>query len=587
MLPIDFRDLQPGADAQARAIERHWTLEDVRGFRAECYLLMQQEVMAASSGLHPGMDPELAIAKMKTTTTTGAAQRWRFFSTLAAQWELGKGAEAIRVGTKIVPVDGINEQQNRFFVSFKRDLAGLREGEPVLLLDADGDIGINRALVSDRVQEHVIEAARNVQVIQVATSCSKTALGLPEGAASAKLTRMAAAIRGIPGRKLVCTYLDAKPLADFGVDDADITHFGGFLGKNDWENHDIAIILGRNLPPCDATEDLARAIFIDSPEPLALPGRYEQAMQGYVMRDESHRGAKVQAHPDKRVNGLLDIMRGRLSAQAADRLRLVNDDKPKLVILLDATPTPLPVDEVMTETGFMAMLAVGRLVSDGAGFAVIDRPSLDGLGFSRAEAENAIKSMTTRKPTLHPSILNSIYGGANLVFLNLAFQEVGTKDKPVLVASTLGPDETATRILRLNPVHEALARTSVGLLPLSAAWLNENFPELFSSVSDAARHCALVTPTGVFRVDGKRNASKFLSDERCRDPRATLEAMADALLVEYQGPEPSANITPAPEPPPSPANYAEVAANDELPAELPAELERNFVPYTFWQMVPT
>ena len=573
MLPADFRDMQPGDDAQARAIERGWMLDDVKAYRAECYQQMQEETLAGARGLHPGMDAELALAKMKSATTTGAAQRWRFFSTLACQWELGKGSEAIRVGTKIVPVDGVNEQQNRVFVSFKRELAGLRESEPVLLLDADGDIDINRALVSARMQEHIVEAARNVRVIQVSTSSSKTALGLPDKVASDKLKRMSTLIRDfIPGKKVVVTYKDAKPLADFGLDDADITHFGGFLGKNEWENHDIAIVLGRNLPPCDATEDLARAIFMDSPEPLALPGRYEQAMQGYVMRDESHRGAKVQAHPDPRVNGLLDVMRGRMSAQAADRLRLVNDDKPKLVILLDATPTPLPVDALLTETGFMAMLAVGKLVSQGGGFAVIDRPVLEGLGFSRSEGENAIKSMTTKIPTLHPSILNSIYGGANLESLNLAFHEVGTKDKPMLVVTTLGPDETARRILRLNPVHEALARSSTGLIPLSPAWLNENFPELFTSKTDAARYCALVTPTGIFRVQGKRTASKFLSGERCIDPRATLEAMAEAPLAEYDGPMLAANdaeppvAAPVHDWPPAPEP---VAAND--PAVCPVQ----------------
>ena len=307
MLPIDFLDLKPGEDALARAIARGWALEDVRDFRAECFLRMQEEVMAASRGLHPSMDPALALAKMKSVTTTGAAQQWRFFSTLAAQWKLEKGAEAIRIGTKPIQIDGKIEQQARVFVSFKRELAGLRELEPVLMLDADADLAVNRALVSERMQEHVIDAARNVQVVQVVTSSSKTALGVPEEAASAKLERMAKMIRSIPGKKMVCTFLDAKPLADFGLDAADVTHFGGFLGKNDWEKHDIAIILGRNLPPCEAMEDKARAVYLASPEPLALPGRYEQAMQGFSMRDESHRGAKVQSHPDPRVNGLLDI----------------------------------------------------------------------------------------------------------------------------------------------------------------------------------------------------------------------------------------------------------------------------------------
>ena len=573
MLPVDFRDLQPGDDALKRAIERGWTLDDVRAYRAECYLQMQTEALAGARGLHPGIDPALALAKMTSVTNTGATQRWRFFSTLAAQWKLGKGAEAIRIETKSVDVDGIEEQQVRVFVNFKRELSGLREGEPVLLLDADGDIDINRAIVSTRMQEHRIEAARNVRVIQVAVSCSKTALGvLPDKVASNKLTRMAQAIRGIPGKKMLCTYLNAKPLADFGLDDEGITHFGGFLGKNDWENHDIAVILGRNLVPCNAIEDLSRAIYLNSPEPLNLPGRYEMQSQGYLMRDESHRGARVQAHPDPRVNAILDIQRGQLSAQAADRLRLVNDDdRPKTVIIMDNTPTPLPVDTLLTETGFITLLAVGKLVSDGGGFAVVNQANMGCVGVSAKEAEKIIKSIASKSPQLPPSIYNSIYGGEAVDFYNLAFQNVSVSGGSVVVASTLGPEETARRINRhfnLEPIQEALARCSTGVIPLSKRWLNENFPELFTSESVAQRAIAAIKPTGFCRFQGSKRMTAFLAADDCAEPRAALEELAEAPLVAYEGPERAPPPTPAvvipsrappPLPPLEPANDDEVA----------------------------
>ena len=598
MLPVDFRDLQPGDDALARAIERGWTLEDTKGYRAECYQRMQEEAMAGARGLHPGMDVELALARMKAATTTGAAQRWRFFSTLASQWELGKGAEAIRIGTKPVTVDGKIEQQTRVFVSFKRELAGLREGEPVLLLDADGDIDINRALVSARMQEHIVEAARNVRVIQVSTSSSKTAMGLPEGAASAKLTRMATAIRGIPGEKLVVTYKDAEPLADFG--NAAVTHFGGFLGQNQYAGCDTTIILGRNLTPCTAVEDLARAIYLDSPEPLVLPGRYVQAQQGYTMNDGSHRGTKVQAHPDSRVNAILDIQRGKQTAQAVDRLRLVNDDKSKLAIILDNTPTPLLVDELVTETGFMTQLAIGKSLSQGGGFAVLNQANLESSGLTTKEAEKVVKSLISvgnlNGPELPPPILDYIYGGDLLDHYPLAFQKVVSQGGSVVVASLLGPEKTAEKVQTMfgqGMILEALARTPSGVLPLNKRWLVQQYPDLFTSMTDAFRAIAAVTPTGTFRVEGGTRATAFIAATDYTDPRASLELLTGKPLAEYDGPIPVQQV----QPPDSPSDPPLDAANDvekwahwldNSSIQLPAAMCRVCASHTaIWQAVPT
>jgi hypothetical protein len=47
-------------------------------------------------------------------------------------------------------------------------------------------------------------------------------------------------------------------------------HFGAVRGRNDFERCLAALILGRNQPPIEAVEAIARAIYATDPRPLNL-----------------------------------------------------------------------------------------------------------------------------------------------------------------------------------------------------------------------------------------------------------------------------------------------------------------------------
>jgi hypothetical protein len=73
---------------------------------------------------------------------------------------------------------------------------------------------------------------------------------------------------------------------------ADIAHFGNIRGSNDFERHEIAIILGRDEPTVAAAEQRGMAIWYDTKEPIRrvrpdFRGRfnYPTRTRHYLFRD--------------------------------------------------------------------------------------------------------------------------------------------------------------------------------------------------------------------------------------------------------------------------------------------------------------
>jgi hypothetical protein len=89
---------------------------------------------------------------------------------------------------------------------------------------------------------------------------------------------------------------------------ADIAHFGNVRGSNEFEGHDIVIILGRDKLAVRDAERQAMAIWYDASErietvPPDADGRvnYPKQARRYTMRDGSERTSQVSVHPDARV----------------------------------------------------------------------------------------------------------------------------------------------------------------------------------------------------------------------------------------------------------------------------------------------
>jgi hypothetical protein len=104
-------------------------------------------------------------------------------------------------------------------------------------------------------------------------------------------------------------------------------------------------VIGRNEPPVEAVEDIARALYICTPEPLLLTGKWTTEERGYQVRG-TPLGVEVTVHPDPRVQAILDQLREEESLQAIDRLRMMHNATTKEVILLSNIPLDIDVDEL-------------------------------------------------------------------------------------------------------------------------------------------------------------------------------------------------------------------------------------------------
>ena len=126
------------------------------------------------------------------------------------------------------------------------------------------------------------------------------------------------------------------------------------LGRNDWKDFGTAVVIGREELPLDALQDLGRALFGDTAEPLALISEADgsnlpEATLPYLMADGSGAAVKARAHPDRRVRELQQQRREMATRQGFERLRLGTAINRKRLVIASKVPVPgLPVDRLVT-----------------------------------------------------------------------------------------------------------------------------------------------------------------------------------------------------------------------------------------------
>ena len=149
---------------------------------------------------------------------------------------------------------------------------------------------------------------------------------------------------------------------------ADIAHFGNTRGTDQFKDHDVVIILGREQPSVGGAEKLAKAIWYDTVQPIRCiaPGsnrevQYPYRQRHHIMRDGGQqRPVRVRVHPDPRVQAVVEQVREAEMVQAIDRLRLIHSPRQKTVYILCNIPLDLPVDELVT---WRELVGDGRLVA--------------------------------------------------------------------------------------------------------------------------------------------------------------------------------------------------------------------------------
>jgi hypothetical protein len=234
----------------------------------------------------------------------------------------------------------------------------------VLILDADADLLLVRQWFPDATLE-AIPAERKAGVVQcTSTRCSTTSL-VParnkDSGSSADAQRRLDELQALINRKAAGgkRLLVVGPQAVTGnmpagvpplitvPSGSELAHFGAIRGVDRWKDFDAVIVVGRNQPPIQAVESIARAIWFDDPQPLEFADDWALEKRGYRVRGNLPAlGVEVVVHPDKRVQAVLEQLRERESTQAIDRLRLIHATKPKEVILLSNIPLDVDVDEL-------------------------------------------------------------------------------------------------------------------------------------------------------------------------------------------------------------------------------------------------
>jgi hypothetical protein len=231
------------------------------------------------------------------------------------------------------------------------------------------------------------------------------------------------------------------------------------LGLNAFETFGTAIVIGREELPVDALEDLGRAMFGDSGEPLQMvkPDAEGRRLMppvpvSYLMRDGSGRAARVRMHPDLRVRALQMQTREFGTRQFVERLRLARAVDRKRVVIGSNVPLPgfpvdalVPFDELVPDRMTAAFLEAGGVLRLSPAGLAADAP--EAFGTVKA-AEQFLARVIPPTPLIEPYYR---CGGYNPVVVEMRLEgQRGARPTKVLMLP--GQDYGAVLAARYGPV---------------------------------------------------------------------------------------------------------------------------------------
>ena len=271
-------------------------------------------------------------------------------------------------------------ESDELVTSVVRKLKRLECAAPVICIDGQADPVLCEQLFLGRdVRYRRWDAARNATIFQVITSSFSKRQFEVHPELIGRIAAFGAAQAGsvaLFAQKPVRCQLTGEPSSDETLpcpwphDGLDIANFGQLVGRNDFESHDVAIIAGRQqLPP--AVAESYRGLWWRDPEPLKLTGEYVYMDRTYC--HPSSTVVSVQVHPDRRIQVLVEQSREWEVVQAIDRLRLLNDGKPKLVVVFTSLPLPVEVTHLVGQADLLPESPRWEIYAEQAGGVLVKR----------------------------------------------------------------------------------------------------------------------------------------------------------------------------------------------------------------------
>jgi hypothetical protein len=181
----------------------------------------------------------------------------------------------------------------------------------------------------------------------------------------ANLINLARSHRG--KKLLVVSYKELIELLDLPPTIA-TAHFNALAGRDQWADYDIAVIVGRPLPPPGAVEAISGAV--TGVQPVVVERWYHKRPAQHIVR----RGggfvavpAEKDRHPDDMADRHLRRICEMEIEQAIGRLRGVRRtaNNPATVIVLNDVVLDMPVDELFAADLFFSATPQERMMAEG------------------------------------------------------------------------------------------------------------------------------------------------------------------------------------------------------------------------------
>lgn len=245
-----------------------------------------------------------------------------------------------------IKVDRKPETQERIGVFRLRPLA-IGRGVPILMLDATADITLLKRILGNRISSEVIPVRRNAVIIQaISAQFDRRSMLKEESKDSPGYRRKVSKVVAQLGarRPLLITHKEVKEQMrkeKLTRSSWRVAHLGAIRGIDLWKTCDAVIIAGRLQPSPRAVLCDARCLFNDDPAALPADSELEPAeacLAGCGTK------VKTLCYADRRLQVVLEQYREHEISQAVDRLRLINCDETKLVIILTSIVTDIPID---------------------------------------------------------------------------------------------------------------------------------------------------------------------------------------------------------------------------------------------------